>query len=250
MSRFILLVSAKDLELGGMDTPVQLKSSKRQIAFEGQIISLWLHHIIRHPDYLSFVAIKFLARKVFMEDTEGYCLDSDISSRVLVGLLDVRVYKANTRVIMWGLFHKDMLVGLDRALVAARLGKGIPRLHDLHLLDDPKDLVNYFPLLLDVSGMALVEHRRLAIAGVEYFKKKFHLVPIADSAWKREFHFFPAKCLVIGVWVGLFCWSMGIKALRFMIFVWKIFVNGFCNFWVGYVYGQFDGKWWLRPLGM
>lgn len=83
-----------------------------------------------------------------------------------------------------------MLVGLDRDLAAAHLGKGIPRPQDLHLLSDSEALVNYFPFLLDVNGLELVEHRRLASVGADFLRKKYHLVQVADSAWKHDFRAF------------------------------------------------------------
>lgn len=93
-------------------------------------------------------------------------------------------FQAEARIIMRCLFRKDMLVGLDRALAVVRLGKGISCPWDLHLLNDPEALVNYYPFLLDMTGFEFLEHRWLENASVDFLRKKFHLVPIADSVWK------------------------------------------------------------------
>lgn len=119
-----------------------------------------------------------------MAEGEGYRLNSRISSRILAGLLDIGVSNANARVIMKYLFRVDLLVGLEKILVATSLGKGIPRPRYLRLLEDPNALVKYYPFLLDVSGLALVEHQRLASVGAEFLRKKSHLIVVLSSAWK------------------------------------------------------------------
>jgi len=65
--KIVLHFLADSIRCGGMDTPIRLVSSKRQMAFLGEITDLRLKRMLRMNDPLVIGAVRMVLGKIFTE---------------------------------------------------------------------------------------------------------------------------------------------------------------------------------------
>lgn len=80
-----------------------------------------------------------------------FWVNTHIVSYFLAYFLDVRIPKAEAKVIVYKLFKKELLGGLDEVMKSALLGHGAPQPHDLPLVRVIGEVIKVYPLLMELS---------------------------------------------------------------------------------------------------
>lgn len=96
-----------------------------------------------------------------------------VSSHLLASLLDNQVAKAVTKLLLEKMFREDLVEEVDEVFHVVVEGKGILCPCDLELLRCSDEAVKFYSLLLDLSGLALMKHKMIAVMVMEYFEEVF-----------------------------------------------------------------------------